>query len=115
MSSRILLALFVLVASGPRVMAQGEPFLGVWEMNPARSSATRGAMPLSQALVIVAEPGGVTSTQVTISATAGSAEVHHLIFDGKPYKTGGSDSDQREMSAKRVSPRRIETNIIRKG
>ena len=41
--------------------AQNERFLGVWELNLAKSSITRGAPPRSEMIVNLAEPGGFRS------------------------------------------------------
>ena len=115
MSRRILIiaAIFLAVTFRAPLTAQTDPFLGVWEINPARSALTRGTMARSEIIAMVAEPGGVKSILVTVSAERGNAEVHHFIFDGKPHATEGSD--QREMSAQRTNPRRIDAKIIRNG
>lgn len=108
----ILVSLSV-VAPAAQLAAQSDPIIGVWEMNPARSSLTRGVAARSEVLVMVPEPGGVKSILVTVSDERGNAEVHHFLFDGKPHATEGSD--QREMSAERVNSHTIEAKIIRNG
>ncbi len=109
----LILVLVSIVAPVGQLAAQGDPIIGVWEMNPARSSLTRGTVARSEVIVMVPEPGGVKSILVTVSDTRGNAEVHHFVFDGKPHATEGSD--QREMSAERVNSRTIEAKIIRDG
>jgi hypothetical protein len=82
-------------------MAQKEPFLGVWELNPAKSNITRGAAPRSQTFVMLPEPGGFKSVRATISDTGTTnVEIHHYNFDGLFHQTEGGDA--RELSFKRV-------------
>lgn len=114
MYRRMLAILLVVVGlDSSKIAAQTDPFLGIWEANAAKSSPTRGAIARSESLTFVPEPGGVKSTLVTINPDRGGVEVHHFIFDGNPHKTEGGD--QREMSAKRTGPRRIDVTIIRDG
>ena len=89
MSRRGVLVIVTLAAitSGGRLAAQSDPFLGVWEMNRATSSVTRGTAPLSEMVVIVAAPNGLKSTLVMINEGQGRAEVHHYNFDGNPHPT----------------------------
>ena len=113
--SRGVLAIVTLSALmfGGRLSAQSDPFLGVWEMNHAKSSVTRGTAPLSEMVVIVAEADGLKSTLVMISEGQGRAEVHHYKFDGKPYLTEGGDA--RHLAFKRTAPRFAEITVIRSG
>ena len=85
------LATLVAVTGGGRSAAQTEPFLGVWEMNHAKSSVTRGSAPLSEMVVIVPEADGLKSTLVMIDKGQGRAEVHHYSFDATPHWTEGGD------------------------
>jgi hypothetical protein len=101
------------ITFGARLAAQSDPFLGVWEMNHAKSSVTRGTAPLAEMLVIVAEEGGLKSTLVMISEGQGRAEVHHYKFDGNPHPTEGGDP--RHLSFKRTGPRSAEVLTVRSG
>jgi hypothetical protein len=109
------LVLVTLVAStfAGRPAAQSDPLLGVWEMNHAKSSVTRGTAPLSEMVVIVGEADGLKSTLVTITEGQGRAEVHHYKFDGKPSLTEGGDA--RHLTFKRTGPRFAEITVIRSG
>ena len=115
MSRPGILAVVALVgfAFGGRPAAQSDPFLGVWEMNHAKSSVTRGTAPLSEMVTFVAESDGLKSTLVTITEGQGRAEVHHYKFDGKPYLTEGGDA--RHLTFKRTGPRSAEITVIRSG
>ena len=83
------------------------------ELNPARSSFTRGAAPQRETIVNVAEPGGFKSTLTVVSARGTSVEIQHFNFDGAFHKTEGSDP--RELSFKRVDARTIEQQTRRNG
>ena len=115
MSRREVLVIVTLAAMtlGGRPAAQSDPFLGVWEMNHAKSSVTRGTAPRSEMVVIVAEADGLKSTLVMINEGQGRAEVHHYKFDGNPHPTEGGDA--RHLTFKRTGPRSAEITVIRSG
>jgi hypothetical protein len=115
MSRRGILVIVALAAMtfGGRPGAQSDPFVGVWEMNHARSSVTRGTAPLSEMVVVVAEGDGLKSTLVMINEGQGRAEVHHYKFDGNPHLTEGGDP--RHLTFKRTGPRLAEITVIRSG
>jgi hypothetical protein len=105
--------LFALLVSAPGAIAQNERFLGIWELNLAKSSITRGAPPLSEMVVNVAEPGGFRSTLAVVTDRGTSVEIHHYNFDGAFHQTEGSDP--RELSFRRVDPNTIEQQTRRSG
>ncbi len=115
MARQWVLVIVTLVACtfGGRPAAQSDPFLGVWEMNHAKSSVTRGTAPLSEMVTIVSEADGLKSTLVTITGGQGRAEVHHYKFDGTPSLTEGGDA--RHLTFKRTGPRSAEITVIRSG
>jgi hypothetical protein len=92
---------------------QADPFLGIWELNLAKSSITRGAPPRSEMVVNVAEPGGFRSTLSVVTDRSTSVEIHHYAFDGNFHQTEGGDP--RELSFKRVNQRTIESDTKRNG
>lgn len=108
-------ALFVLtvLAGSIGVTAQTEPFLGTWELNPARSSFTRGAPPKAETIVNVAELEGYMSTLTAVTERGTSVEIQHFNFDGAFHQTEGSDP--RELSFKRLDERTIEQQTRRNG
>jgi len=105
----------VVLVSGPigTLLAQNERFLGIWELNLAKSSITRGAPPRSEMIVNVAEPGGFRSVLSVVTERGTSVEIHHYNFDGAFHQTEGSDS--RELSFRRVDPNTIEQDTRRNG
>ena len=113
MSKRTLIVLMVVLAWGAGLTAQNEPFLGIWELNLAKSSITRGAPPLIETVVNVAEPGGFRSMLSTVNPRATSVEIHHYNFDGNFHQTEGGDP--RELSFKRIDQRTIESDTRRSG
>jgi hypothetical protein len=112
-SRRAFAVLFALLVSAPGAIAQNERFLGIWELTLAKSSITRGAPPLSEMVVNVAEPGGFRSTLAVVTDRGTSVEIHHYNFDGAFHQTEGSDP--RELSFRRVDPNTIEQQTRRSG
>ncbi|MSV27167.1 MAG: hypothetical protein EXQ52_00220 [Bryobacterales bacterium] len=106
-------ALVAIVAFSAVLMAQNEPFLGIWELSLAKSKITRGAVPKSQTIVNVAQDGAFKSTRASINENGTSVEVHHYNFDGKFHQTEGGDP--REISYKRLNPTTIERTTRRNG
>jgi hypothetical protein len=92
---------------------QSEPFLGIWELNLAK---TTNYPQQSQTMINVPAPGGgFISTRATIGKDnkSSSAEVHPVAFDGKPHQTTGGDP--REISYKLIDPNTIERTHNRNG
>jgi hypothetical protein len=106
----ILLVGFVCVLD---LSAQNERFLGVWELNLAKSSITRGAPPRSEMIVNLAEPGGFRSVLSVVTERGTSVEIHHYNFDGAFHQTEGSDP--RELSFRRVDQNTIDQDTRRNG
>jgi hypothetical protein len=113
MSRRGLIVLVAVLAWAAGLAAQNEPFLGIWELNLAKSSITRGAPPRIETVVNVAEPGGFRSTLAVVSDRSTSVEIHHYNFDGSFHQTEGSDP--RELSFRRLDLNTIEQETRRNG
>ena len=105
------LVVFLAMPSG--VLAQDDPVLGVWELNLAKSSITRGAPPKSETIVNSLEPGGFRSLLAVVGETSTSVEIQHFVFDGAFHPTEGSDP--RELSFTRTDRRTIEQDTRRNG
>ncbi len=116
MSWKALLVVFVTLASGASLMAQGkqgEPFLGIWEINLAK---TVNYPQQSQMIINVPAPdGGFVSTRASIGKDnkSSSTEIHPVAFDGKPHATTGGDA--REITYKLIDPYTIERTQNRNG
>src|SRR4029453_8430191 len=95
------------------LFAQNERFIGVWDLNLAKSSITRGAPPRSEMIVNVAEAGGFRSGLSVGTDRGTSVEIRHYNFDGGFHETEGSDP--RELSFRRVDQNTIEQQTRRNG
>lgn len=102
-----------ILGSAAGLFAQNERFLGIWELNLAKSSITRGAPPRSEMIVNVAEPRGFRSVLSAVTERGTSVEIHHYDFDGGFHQTEGSDP--RELSFRRVDANTIEQDTRRNG
>jgi hypothetical protein len=92
---------------------QSEPFLGVWEINLAK---TTNYPQQSQMMINVPAPGGgFISTRATIGKEnkTSSTEIHPVAFDGKPHATTGGDV--RDITYKLIDPYTIERTHNRGG
>jgi hypothetical protein len=112
-SVRIVPIVAVLVGVAAVASAQDEGFLGIWELNLAKSSITRGTPPRSETIANMTEPGGFKSVLSVVTDRGTSVEVQHFIFDGSFHQTEGSDP--RELSFRRVEARTIEQETRRNG
>ena len=99
----VLVAMFAFSGS---LMAQNEPFLGIWELKTE-----------AQTQMIIATPaagGGFTDIRLTIGKdNKASSENHPVVFDGKPYQTTGGDA--RLISYKRIDANTMERTQNRNG
>lgn len=112
-STRIIASVSLVCAAAALLSAQNERFLGVWELNLAKSSITRGAPPRSEMIVNIAEPEGFRSVLSVVTERGTSVEIHHYRFDGAFHQTEGSDP--RELSFRRIDSNVIEQDTRRNG
>src|SRR5580704_15746765 len=84
MSRKVAIVLVILAAVGvpAGLTAQDETFIGIWELNLAASSITRGAPPRIETIVNIGEPGGFRSMLAIVGDKSTSVEIHHYNFDG---------------------------------
>ena len=108
MSWKSLGVLVATMAFCTSLLAQNEPFLGIWKLHTSDSQQP------SQMIVNVPAPEGFTSIRVNIGQdNKSSAENHPVAFDGKPYSTTGGDA--RQISYKRIDANTIERTQDRNG
>ena len=111
MSWKSLGALVATIAFCTSLMAQNDPFLGVWQLNGEK---TTNYQQQSQMIINLPTADGFTSIRTTIGKdNRNSTEVHPVAFDGKPHPTTGGDV--REISYKRVDANTIERTQNRNG
>ena len=109
----LLVAMFAFCTTLIAQDKQSEPFLGIWEINLAK---TINYPQQSQMIINVPTPGGgFISTRATIAKEnkSSSTEIHPVAFDGKPYATTGGDV--REITYKLLDPYTIERTHNRNG
>ena len=97
----------------PGLMAQSEAFLGIWEINLAK---TTNYFQQSQMMINVPVPGGgfiSTRAQIRQNNESSSTEIHPVGFDGKPYPTTGGDV--REITYRLIDSHTIERTHNRDG
>jgi hypothetical protein len=93
------------------LMAQSDPFLGIWQLNGEKTSNYQQQ---SQMIINLPTPDGFTSIRTTIGKdNKSSTEVHPVNFTGKPLQTTGGDA--REISYKRIDANTIERTQNRNG
>ena len=99
----------MLVAIGSQsALAQSDPFLGTWVLNPAKSKYQPGPPPKEQTNVYEAAGQGVkVTTKGTDAAGKPTMTSYTASYDGKDYPvTGNPDWDM--TSLKRVNPNTVE-------
>jgi hypothetical protein len=111
MSWKSLGVLVVTIAFCTGLMAQDDPFLGIWQLNVDKTSNYQQQ---SQMIINLPASDGFTSIRATIGKdNKSSTETHPVAFDGKPHATTGGDA--REISYKRVDANTIERTQNRDG
>ena len=110
----ILVASLVLLWPQP-VSSQGDPFLGTWVLNVAKSKYTPGPPPKSQTVVWEAAGQGVKITAKGMDANGKPTTTSYAPnYDGKDYPvTGNPDWDATSM--KRVDARTVEVTRKKAG
>ena len=104
--------LLATIAFSTSLMAQNEPFVGVWQLNAEKSSA--GGPQRIQTITNIPTPGGFTSIRANVGPdNMSSSERHPVVFDGKPHQTSGGDA--RLITYKRIDANTIERTQDRKG
>jgi hypothetical protein len=111
-------ASFVLLAGATPAVAQSDPAVGTWKLNPAKSRYSPGPVPKSNVLTITAVENGLkVSGQGTDGAGKPTSVNYTVTYDGseKPV-TGSPDYDS--TSGKRINAstteqtRKLEGKIV---
>src|ERR1051326_661153 len=108
---RLLLFLFLFATGG---WAAGNPFVGTWKVNLAKSKYTPGPPPARPGAVTI-EPNGDNGIRVTVEAINAKGEKsvnqYSASFDGKPYpfnQTGPGAVSGQTVSLKRIDDHTVE-------
>lgn len=105
------------VASIP-LLAQGNPFVGNWKLNVAKSKFEPGPAPKSQTRTVVAEGEGAKYTFDGVRADGTSYSYSFTVnYDGKDYPiTGaGSPGSADAIAIKRISSNKVQATLKRGG
>ncbi len=90
-SMALLFLAAVLATAVPEIgLAQGNPLIGTWKLNLAKSKFIPGPAPRSQTLAFAGEGESLTNNVETIDPQGqASKQVYTHIYDGKPHPTPG--------------------------
>ena len=114
------LAVFV-AAAGPRLSARpqapadGDPVLGVWQLNLAKSTYRTGEAPKSQKRTYELHSNGIKTTVETVDAD-GQASMAEFVaqYDSIQYPVTGS-AEVDGVALKRINPQTAEATISHAG
>jgi hypothetical protein len=102
------------LAAGGLVLAQSNPFVGVWKLNLAKSTYNPGPAPKSQTRTWAAD--GKVSVEGVNAAGKPVAYGYPIKSDGKDYPTTGAVPNAADtISSKQIDANTIEANFTRGG
>jgi hypothetical protein len=113
----VLSFLVIASAASSPLFAQGNPFVGNWKLNVAKSKFEPGPAPKSQTRTVVAEGEGAKYTFQGVRADGTSYSYSFTVnYDGKDYPiTGtGAPGSADSIAIKRLSANKAEA-ILKKG
>jgi hypothetical protein len=104
---------FTLTAAG-MVLAQGDPFVGTWKLDVAKSKYDPGPAPKSQTRTW--DASGKVTVEGINAAGKPVTYGYPIMNDGKDYPTMGSVPNGADMiSSKKVDPNTVVVNFKRGG
>ena len=112
-STALLLAAITLMGALPQLaFAEGDPFLGLWQLNVAKSKSSPGPGPKSQTMYFWEDEAKVRkNSQVTISAQGlPNAVIATHIYDDTPRQVPGAGAPQGYDSS---AYRRVDAHTVR--
>ena len=102
-----------LTAAGP-ALAQGNPFVGTWKLNVAKSKYDPGPAPKSQTRTW--DASGKVTVEGINAAGKKMSYGYPIMNDGKDYPTIGSVPNGADMiSSKKIAPNTVEVTFKRGG
>jgi len=88
---RVLFVLSLLVLSAGPLLAQNNPFVGTWKLNPSKSKFEPGPAPKSQTRTVVAQGDGAKYTFDGVAADGKPFSYSFTVnYDGKDYPVTGT-------------------------
>ena len=104
---------FTLTAAG-MVLAQGDPFVGTWKLDVAKSKYDPGPAPKSQTRTW--DASGKVTVEGINAAGKPVTYGYPIMNDGKDYPTTGSVPNGADMiSSKKIDPNTVVVNFKRGG
>jgi hypothetical protein len=101
--------------TGAQAVPSGDPVLGTWQLNVARSQFTPGPGWQSQIRVYQATPEGVAVNWTGVDAKGGKMQVSYTYaYDGRDYPMLGSASYD-TLNAVRIDERTVRSEEKRDG
>jgi hypothetical protein len=105
----LLMLLFCICAPGVIAQTAGDPLLGTWKLNLAKSQYAPGSAPESSVVTRTALPNGFKSVTHTVYGPGKITDYQYTAYyDGKDYPVDG-DPARDSISMKRVSERIVDT------
>ena len=82
---------FVMAAPTIHLAQEGDSWVGIWILNPAKSTYSSGVVPQSETVRLEAMPDGIKAVMDLVSAQ-GVRSIREVTakFDGKPYELKGA-------------------------
>ena len=113
---RMVAASVCAVVACATAQAQGDPLVGTWKLNVAKSKFDPGPGPKSLTRTVVAESGGVKYTFEGVGPDGKPVSYGFSIkFDGKDNPTNGSLQGVDTISAKRTDARHFVATLKKDG
>jgi hypothetical protein len=105
----------VVVSLPVRLVAQSDPAVGTWKLNPEKSRYTPGPVPKSNLITIVAVDTGLKVSGQGIDGAGKPTSINYtLTFDGKDRPVAGSP-DYDSTSGKRINANTTEQTRKKEG
>jgi len=102
----------LLAVLAPLLMAASDPFVGVWKLNPEKSTFEKGAKPPSPGVSMEYSRNGDVVTVTAIVPMAGGRQhkiVHTETYDGKPHDRYEGAPNGETLTHRRLDERTVET------
>jgi hypothetical protein len=106
--------LLLTLAAAGQVLAQGDPFVGTWKLDVAKSKFDPGPAPQSQTRTWGAD--GKVGVEGINAAGKPMSYGYPIMKDGKEYPTIGAIPNKADtISTKRINDNTVEANFVRGG
>jgi hypothetical protein len=112
--TRVFMLMVVVLAAGSLLLAQGDPFVGTWNLNVAKSKYNPGPPPQTQTRTW--DASGMVMVKGVNAAGKAMSYGYTIKDDGKEYPTMGSIPNTADkISAKKTSSDMYEATFTKAG